>query len=154
MQVITMQTIGDQVKQIRTALGMTQQQLAERAGLSQSAIAEIEAGRRERMTLPTIQKLAAGLNSEFVPQLRPTKDIDLLREEQGTRVAQKIIAMTSGSSAIELQSPSPKSIERQIRELKEELLTRRDSTLWRKILSRVVPKARRRLTLFQVYSFP
>lgn len=128
-----MQSIGDQVKQIRTALGMTQQQLAERSGLAQSAIAEIESGKREHMTLPTIQKLAWGLNSEFVPQLRPTKDIDALREEQGTRLAQKIIAMTSGSAAIELQSPSRKAVEKQIQELTHELLTKRQSSLWQKI---------------------
>ena len=128
-----MQSIGDQVKQIRTALGMTQQQLAERSGLAQSAIAEIEGGKRERMTLPTIQKLALGLNSEFVPQLRPTKDIEALREEQSARVAQKIISMTSGSAAIELQLPSQKTIQRQIQELKEELLTKHESSLWRKI---------------------
>ena len=128
-----MQTIGDQVKQIRLALGMTQQQLATRCGLAQSAIAEIEAGKRESMTLPTIQKLADGLNCQFAPRLIPTKDIDTLREEQSAQLARKIISITSGSSAIELQLPSQAAIQKQIEDLKQDLLTKHESALWQKI---------------------
>lgn len=39
------QRIGQRIAQIRTAKGMTQLQLAEAAGLAQSNIARIEAGR-------------------------------------------------------------------------------------------------------------
>ena len=128
-----MQTLGDQVKQIRLALGMTQQQLAERSGLAQSVIAGIEAGKRESMTLPTIQKLAGGLNCQFAPQLILTKDVETLREEQSAHVAQKIISITSGSAAIEMQLPSQATIQKQTDDLKQDLLTRHSSSLWQKI---------------------
>ena len=127
-----MQSIGDQVKQIRTALGMTQQQLAERSGLAQNVIAEIETGKRESMTLPTVRKVATGLNCQFVG-LIPENDIARLRAEQGERVAQKIIAITSGSAAIEMQLPSKAAIEKQIEDLKRDLLTKHESILWQKI---------------------
>ncbi|MBI3314136.1 MAG: helix-turn-helix domain-containing protein [Candidatus Omnitrophica bacterium] len=128
-----MQSLGDQVKQIREALGMTQQQLAARSGLAQNVIADIENGKRRNLTLPTIHKLAEGLNCQFVPQLSLQKNILELREEQGTRIAQKIISMTSGSSAIEIQLPSRESVEKQITELKGELLQKGNTALWQKI---------------------
>ena len=128
-----MQSIGDQVKQIRTALGMTQQQLAERSGLSQNVIAEVEGGKRENMTLTTIQKLADGLKCQFVGQLIASRDIPTLREEQGTHVAQKIISISSGSAAIEMQLPSQATIEKQIEDLKRDLLTKHEFALWQKI---------------------
>ena len=81
-----MQTLGDQVRQTRLALGMTQQQLGERSGLAQNVIAAIENGKRENMTLPTIYKLAAGLNCQLIVQ----KDISAIREEQSEYVARKL----------------------------------------------------------------
>ena len=128
-----MQTIGDQVKQIRLALGMTQQQLGERSGLAQNVIAAIENGKRENMTLPTLYKLAAGLNCRFIPQLAAEKNISALREEQSEYVARKIISISSGSTALELQSASRGTVEKQIRDLKRELLTKKGSALWQKI---------------------
>lgn len=128
-----MQTLGDQIKQIRSALGMTQQQLANRSGLAQSVIAEIENRNRENLTLPTIRKLAKGLNCRFIPQLIAEKDISVMREEQSDYVARKIIAISSGSAAIEMQLPSQDAIEKQIKVLKQELLEKHESALWQKI---------------------
>ena len=128
-----MQSLGDQVKQMRTGLGMTQRQLAQRSGLAQSVIAEIENGHRGNLTLPTIQKLASGLNCQFVPQLIAQKDIDAIREDQSDYVARKIISISSGSSAIEMQAPSPEFIEKQVAALKQELFEGPGSALWQKI---------------------
>ena len=130
---LIMQSLGDQVKQIRIGLGMTQQQLAERSRLAQSAIAAIENGKRENLTLPTIYKLAAGLNCQFVPKLIAQNDIAVIREKQSDYVARKIISISSASAAIELQSPSPEFIEKQIAELKKDLLEKHGSALWQKI---------------------
>ena len=128
-----MQSLGDQVKQLRTGLRMTQQQLAERSGFTQSAIAEIEGGNRANLTLPTIYKLAAGLNCQFVPQLIAQKNIHAIREEQSESLARKIISLTSGSAAIELQPPSASFAEEQVKTLKQELLDSGGSILWQKI---------------------
>lgn len=128
-----MQTLGDQVKQIRSALGMTQQQLSQRSGIAQSMIAEIENGHRENLTLPTIRKLAQGLNCRFIPQFIAEKDIAVIREEQSDYVARKIISISSGSAAIEIQPPSKDAVEKQVEALKQELLKKRESSLWKKI---------------------
>ena len=128
-----MQTLGDQVKQIRSALGMTQQQLAERSGLVQSAIAEIENSHRENLTLPTLRKLAQGLNCQFIPQFIAEKDISVIREERSDYIARKIISISSGSAAIEMQRPSQDAIEKQVDALKQELLEKSGAVLWQKI---------------------
>lgn len=127
-----MQTIADQIRNIRTSLGMTQVQLAERSGIAQSMIAEIENGRRTNLGLATIAKLAAGLNCQFLPQLIPTADIPRIREEQSTYVARKMVAISSGSAAIEMQPPSEALVNEQIAQLKKDLLEHK-SALWRKI---------------------
>ena len=128
-----MQTIGDKIRTIREALGMTQAQLAERSGMTQSMVAGIETGERNNPSFATINKLAEALNCSFISQLSPKKDIPVFLEEQSDRLARKIVAISSGSSAIELQSPSPKSVEEQILQIKKDLLGKHKSALWQKI---------------------
>jgi len=128
-----MQTIGDQIRTIREALGMTQVQLAERSDLTQSMIAGIETGERSNPSFVTVNKLAEALNCSFISQLSPKKDIPVFLEEQSDHLARKIVAISSGSSAIELQSPSPKAVEEQILQIKKDLLGKHRSALWQKI---------------------
>lgn len=128
-----MQTIGDQIRTIRKALGMTQTQLAARSGLTQSMIAGIETGERNNPSFTTIHKLAEALNCDFISQVSPKKDIPVFLEEQSDYLARKIVAISSGSSTIELQPPSPKAVKEQILEIKKDLLGKHKSALWQKI---------------------
>ena|SRR3989338_9283319 len=128
-----MQSIGEQIKGLREALGMTQAQLGERSGLSQSMVADIENGRRPNLTPLTIAKLAQGLNCHYISQLIPVKDIETILDEQSSMVARKIISTTSGSMAIEMQLPPKASIDEQISALQKELITKHKSALWQKI---------------------
>lgn len=128
-----MQSIGDQIRSIREVLGMTQEQLAQRSGLNQSLIAEIERGKRENLNLSTIKKLAEGLNCQSLVQLLPTKNISQILDEQSTFVARKIVSISSGSAAIELQLPDQAAVEKQIKEVKRNLLEKNRSSLWQKI---------------------
>lgn len=127
-----MQSLGDQIRVIREELGMTQAQLAERSGLSQSMIADIENGRRSNLTLPTIFKLAEGLNCQYVSQFQPLKDIPQILDERSAEIAQKLVSISSGSAAIELQLPSQDAITIQVANLKKQLLENK-SALWQKI---------------------
>jgi len=125
--------IGLQIRQIREALGMTQLQLAERSNLQQSVIAEIEGGKRTDLCLTTIAKLAAGLNCQPVVQMVPQKKIHDLVDEKSTELARKIVAASSGSSAIELQMPKRSVISEEINEIKRDILEKHRSSLWQKI---------------------
>lgn len=55
-------TIGDRLRRIRRDQGMTQEELAERSGLSRELIAKIEQGRRQSVRLTTLGQLAQALD--------------------------------------------------------------------------------------------
>jgi transcriptional regulator with XRE-family HTH domain len=112
---------------------MTQEQLAQRTGFTQGMIAEIENGKRSNPSLLTIQKLAEGLKCRPVIQVQPEKTISKILDEQSTALAQKIISISSGSAAIEMQLPSQHSRDEQVAALKKDLLEGRRSALWQKI---------------------
>ena len=112
---------------------MTQEQLSQRTGLTQSMITEIENGKRGNLSLPTINKLAEGLNCQFIGQFLPKENISQILDEQSASVARKIVSITSGSTAIELQLPSQRVINEQVEKLKKDILEKNRSALWQKI---------------------
>src|SRR5215213_2182159 len=57
---------GAQLRRYREAAGLTQEQLAERAGLTVNAISLLERGLRQLPYLQTIRKLAAALGLSIV----------------------------------------------------------------------------------------
>ena len=125
--------LGEQIRGVRAALGMTQQQLAQRSGLRQSMIAEIESGKRKDLCVSTIQKLAAGLSCQTLIHIVPQKEISQILDERSTDIAQKIVGISSGSAAIEMQMPNQKIVTEQINEIKKDLLEKHKSALWQEI---------------------
>ena len=64
--------IGDIVKKRRLDLGLTQQELWDRSGVTQSMISKIEGGSADNVSIVVLRKLAKALNCAL---------IDLLPEE-------------------------------------------------------------------------
>jgi len=62
--------IAGQVSERRTALGLSQQQLAELCGTTQSAIARLESGGRPPR-IDTLLRIADALDCELAVELRP-----------------------------------------------------------------------------------
>ena len=62
--------IADQVADHRAELGLSQQQLAELCGTTQSAIARLESGGRPPR-IDTLLRIAEALDCELVVELRP-----------------------------------------------------------------------------------
>jgi len=58
-------TVGEQVRLLRVAAGLTQEELAVRTGSTQPAVAHLEAGRRTP-TLATLEKIANALGHDLV----------------------------------------------------------------------------------------
>jgi transcriptional regulator with XRE-family HTH domain len=58
-----MQTVGNRVKSLRISKRLNQQQLADRIGTTQSAIAKIERGQTKKMEGETLEALARELSS-------------------------------------------------------------------------------------------
>jgi transcriptional regulator with XRE-family HTH domain len=63
------------VRLARSRAGLTQRQLAERAGVPQSVIARIESGARQP-TIPTLERVLAGAGVEIRYRLEPVDDHD------------------------------------------------------------------------------
>jgi len=63
--------LGEAVRRRRGELGLTQAQLAERAGLKQPAVARFEAG-GTMPTIPMLERLAAALGMRLTVELQPS----------------------------------------------------------------------------------
>lgn len=71
-----MGSVGEQVRQLRLAAGLTQEELARRTGSTQPAVARLEAG-RSVPTLATLEKLARALGQDLHLLLRgPESRVD------------------------------------------------------------------------------
>ena len=122
--------IGGQIKMIRNALGMTQTQLAGRCGMQQSVIADIESGKRHDLCWSTVQKVGEGLNCHSFIHLSLQQDIGTILDEKSTKLAQEIIAASSGSTAIEKQLPSQSVIDHELEKIKQDILKHHKSAIW------------------------
>ena len=77
-------TAGNLLLLARQQAGLSQRELAERAGVTQSEVARIESGNREP-SIPTIQRILAGAELELRFHLMPLDDHDQVlrtREER------------------------------------------------------------------------
>jgi len=69
-------SLGDRIAQIRRRRGLTQEQLAERAGISPDVVRKLEQGRRSGTKLATLNALARGLDVRTSDLLTPDVDLD------------------------------------------------------------------------------
>ncbi len=61
--------IGDIVKRKRLELGLTQQELEDRSGVTQSMISKLEKGSAENVSVDVLRKLAKALNCILIDLL-------------------------------------------------------------------------------------
>jgi transcriptional regulator with XRE-family HTH domain len=88
-------TAGTLLLLARQQAGLSQRELAERAGVAQSEIARIESGNREP-SIPTIQRILAGAGLEVRFRLMPLDDHDeVLRARDQRRSPLERTAKTS-----------------------------------------------------------
>jgi ribosome-binding protein aMBF1 (putative translation factor) len=62
--------IGQAVRERRLALGMSQVELAARAGMTQSALARLEAG-GVVATIPLLERISAALDADLIVEIAP-----------------------------------------------------------------------------------
>lgn len=119
----------DQIKTLREALGMTQEQLSVKVGRTIRSIKQIENG--EAMPkITTLKKIAEALNTELKISLIPRHNILDLLENLANKKAEELINISKCSSTLEIQTPSKNESKRQKENLKIEILQKRRSILW------------------------
>jgi ribosome-binding protein aMBF1 (putative translation factor) len=62
--------IGQAVRERRLALGLSQVELASRAGMTQPALSRLEAG-GVIPTIPLLERISAGLDADLIVQIAP-----------------------------------------------------------------------------------
>lgn len=60
-----METLGERIKRIRKSINLTQKELAEKAGITQSALVAIEKGKTKNIFLEVAKGIARSLNVSF-----------------------------------------------------------------------------------------
>ena len=86
----------------REESGLSQRELAERAGVTQSEIARIESGNREP-SIPTLQRIVAGAGLEIRFRLAPRDDHDQVLAAREARRSGSLKASTAARHAHNLE---------------------------------------------------
>jgi predicted DNA-binding mobile mystery protein A len=119
------------IKAIREALGMTSQQLAQRMGVSQPRISEIEKQEMaSSLTLDTLQRAANALDCQLVYALVPRESLNTLVQKRAEKVARTRVKAASHSMALEGQGVDNVDTAEQLDALIKKLTEQGGSALW------------------------
>lgn len=111
------------VRLCRKALGMTMAQLAQRLGVQQSRIAEIEKTEvQDQLTLKTLRAAAQAVGCRFEYVFIPEEPLETLLKKRAVEIARKKITYISHQMALENQELNVEEKELQVQQLAEELL--------------------------------
>ncbi len=114
---------------IRKALGMTVQQLAQRAGLAAPTVYKIERSEKsDQLTLQTLKTVAGAMECDFVYAFVPQRPIEEMVDAQARKRAKSVIQQANLQMEYEDQTVSGKETEAQYKELVEKL--KNSKTLW------------------------
>ncbi|NQU18453.1 MAG: helix-turn-helix domain-containing protein [Candidatus Saganbacteria bacterium] len=126
---VSLSELGNRIRDIREALGMTQGQLAKKLKVKQPFISQIE-DNIESSSFKTIQKVLAALECELSFAVVSKISLDKIVKRQASIRAEKILERTYSNMALEKQSPNSRSYKFQLKELVEDLCNNPGSELW------------------------
>ncbi len=122
---------GGWVRAIRTALGMTSEQLAKRMRVSPQNVRKLEKGEAEgKLTLESLRRAAEALDCRLVYVLVPRKPLDELVRDRARVLAEQQLTRVSHSMKLEAQGVAAREERRQLERLTEELLRGNPRKLW------------------------
>lgn len=117
------------IRAIRDALGMSREELGERLGVSQQAVAEFEASEVSGgIQLNTLQRVAEGLECEVFYVLVPRRDLNEMVHDRAMHQARNYLSNVSHHSRLEDQQLEESRELDQLRDLAERYIDRRG--LW------------------------
>jgi len=117
------------MSRLREALGLTQAQLAKRISSTQTVVFNLE---KETVDprWSTLQRVAEGLNCELLLRLVPRENIEKQVRDRALGKARKIVGMSLASANLEMQGPSEKTREEEVKRIAERLMSEKRSRLW------------------------
>ena len=117
------------IRALRTALHMTQSQLAGRAGLPQSHVARIESGRVDPR-LSTLRKVLGALFCDMLTVPRMQRKLADILEDRIKEKARKNVASVWDAAAPEKQPSDGETVRAMIRSEESRLRTHPSSEIW------------------------
>lgn len=126
------QTSAGWIQSVRLALGMSLRQLAERVGVSVSALTNFE--KREQtdaVSLATLKKAANAMDMELVYYFKP-KDGSIKNtvEKQARKKAQEILNQSNQTMKLEDQETNSSSQELELERLTKDIMSKMPQNLW------------------------
>ena len=120
------------VKAIREALGMTTAQLANRVGISQPRVVEIEkAEKANAITLDTLERTARAMDCKLVYALVPRRSLDQLVEDRARVLVKTQLDTISHSMALEAQSLPTEDEREQFEQKVRRTVEKAGSDIWK-----------------------
>ena len=121
--------LSEALSERRKRSNLTQAQLAKRAGVPQSHIANIEKG---KMTprLDTLDKILKALFCNMLVVPKPTGDLDDIIHERIKRIARKKVDSVAGTMRLEDQSPPFEVLDDMLREEEAKMMQNPTSKIW------------------------
>ncbi len=118
------------IREIRTALGLSQSQLAARAGVSRATVQQMERAEAERrITLASLDKLAQAMDCQVALAVVPRGGtLDDVRRRQASAKAEVILHERTKDNK---RPPKPADLERRKQQLVTRLLRGSRRRLWR-----------------------
>lgn len=120
------------LKAIRTAIGMSQQQLGNKLNITRQSVQEIESREKDgSITLNSLQETAAAMDMQLVYAFIP-KDgsLEQLIERKARQIATEIVMRTSTSMKLEDQGNSRQRLKKAIDERTDYIKAEMPKTLW------------------------
>ena len=120
------------IKALRTALGMSMQQLGKKLSVSKQGIQGIEEREKDgSITIKSLREIAKALDMQLVYGFVPSDgSLDALIERKATELATKIVLRTSNTMKLEDQENSRQRIEKAIQERVEDIKNEMPKILW------------------------
>ncbi|MBX2952591.1 MAG: mobile mystery protein A [Leadbetterella sp.] len=128
----TLPPVGGWIKAIRTALGMSLEQLGNKLGISRQSVMALEIREKSHsITLRSLSETAEAMDMKLVYALVP-KDgtLEALIERKAEELARKIVTRTSQSMKLEGQENPADRLMEAFEERKADILQKLPKALW------------------------
>ena len=121
------------IKSIREALGMSAKDLARKVGIDQSRISRLENAEKDgNVKLSSLQKIAQGLDMEFVYGFVPKNTLETLVREQARKIAGEKMKRLSHTMRLEQQELPEKEKESAVKDMIDKILIAEPKDFWKK----------------------
>lgn len=119
------------IRAIREALGMTTRQLAERIGIKQPSLVELEKGEATgNITMQSLERAAEALGCRLVYAFVPIEPLPRMIEKRASQLAERKLASIRQTMRLEAQEVHDTSSQKEAHQRLVEELLRRPARLW------------------------